>query len=102
MVPYLSERENAVEHISSICLRLFDTWCASKSVTPLIYLLRCWPLGNSDPISIRRLGATLRELRKRHPEALDGDALRVLHELADCVDELLANSSTLAATAANS
>jgi hypothetical protein len=103
MVPYLSERENEVEHISSICLRLFDTWCERKSVTPLVYLLRCWPLENSDPKSIRRLGETLRELRKRHPKALDGEVLRVLHELADCVDELLANySPTLAKTAANS
>lgn len=90
MIPYLSGRENEVEYINSICLRLFDTWCEKRSVTPLGYLLHCWPLLDSKPQAIRRLGDTLRELRKSHPEALDRDASHALRELADCVDEILA------------
>jgi hypothetical protein len=59
MIPYLSERENAVEHIHTICLRLFDSWCENRNVIPLAYLMHCWPLINSGPISIRRLADTM-------------------------------------------
>ncbi|RDK00994.1 hypothetical protein [Paraburkholderia lacunae] len=90
MIPYLSGRENEVEYINSICLNLFDTWCENRSVTPLGYLLHCWPLLDSGPRAIRRLGDTLRELRKSHPETLNVKTSQALRELADCVDEILA------------
>jgi hypothetical protein len=93
MIPYLSERENAVEQINSICMRLFDTWCEHRSVTSLAYLLHCWPLTDSEPSSIRRLGETLWELRKTHDESLGGDVVRILLDLADWVDEILLHAS---------
>jgi hypothetical protein len=93
MIPYLSERENAVEHINTICMRLFHSWCEYRSVTPLVYLLHCWPLMDSHPTTIRRLGDTLSELRKTHLETLDAEAVQVLFELADCVDEILSRAS---------
>ncbi|HEX7934107.1 MAG TPA: hypothetical protein VF573_13685 [Paraburkholderia sp.] len=89
MIPYLSERENEVEHINSICFRLFDIWCERRSITPLGYLMHCWPLVDSGPKAIRRVGETLRELRKSHPAELDGTTGAMLLELADCVDDLL-------------
>jgi len=89
MVPYLSERENAVVHINSICTRLFDTWCEQRRTTPLAYLLHCWPLMDSQPASIRRLGNTLSELRRTHLETLDAEAVRALFELADCAEDIL-------------
>jgi hypothetical protein len=93
MIPYLSERENAVEHINTICMHLFDSWCEHRSVTPLVYLLHCWPLMDSHPTTIRRLGDTLSELRKTHLEALDAETVQDLFELADCVDEVLLRAS---------
>ncbi|OUL80875.1 hypothetical protein CA601_31975 [Paraburkholderia hospita] len=39
MMAYLSERENVVEQVVSVCLRLFDTWCEK-----LAYRLPCWPV----------------------------------------------------------
>ena len=92
MIPYLSARENAVEHIHTICLRLFDSWCENRNVIPLAYLMHCWPLINSGPISIRRLADTMWELRKFHAETLDVDESGVLCDLADCIDEILGNS----------
>ncbi|WP_025596713.1 hypothetical protein [Burkholderia sp. WSM2230] len=89
MIPYLSQRENEVEHINSICFRLFDIWCERRCVTPLGYLMHCWPLVDSGPKAIRRVGETLRELRKSHHTELDSDAEAMLRELADCVDDLL-------------
>lgn len=89
MIPYLSERENAVEHVHTICLRLFDTWCENRSVIPLVYLMHCWPLINSGPIPIRRLADTMWELRKFHAETLDSNVSGVLCDLADCIDEIL-------------
>jgi hypothetical protein len=93
MIPYLSERENAVEHINTICMHLFDSWCEHRSVTPLVYLLHCWPLMDSHPTTIRRLGDTLSELRKTHLETLDAETVQDLFELADCVDEVLLRAS---------
>ncbi|MFP3567468.1 hypothetical protein [Paraburkholderia sp. SIMBA_030] len=101
MIPYLSGRENEVDHINSLCLHLFDTWCENRSVTPLGYLLHCWPLLGSEPRALRRLGDTLRELRKSHPEALDRDVSLALRELADCVDEILAHGTVPVRITAN-
>ena len=53
MIPYLSQRENEVEHINSICFRLFDIWCERRCITPLGYLMHCWPLVDSGPKAIR-------------------------------------------------
>lgn len=93
MIPYLSERENAVEQINSICMHLFDTWCEHRCVTSLAYLLHCWPLTDSEPSTIRRLGETLWELRKAHAESLSGDVVRRLLDLADWVDEILLHAA---------
>ena len=93
MIPHLSERENAVERINTICMRLFDLWCEHRSVTPLTYLLHCWPLMDSEPASIRRLRETLSELRKTHLDAISAGATHELFELADCADEILFQAS---------
>jgi hypothetical protein len=93
MIPHLSERENAVERINSVCMRLFDLWCEHRSVTPLTYLLHCWPLMDSQPASIRRLRETLSELRKTHLETISAEAMQELFELADCADEILFQAS---------
>ncbi len=93
MVPYLSERENAVEHINAMCMHLFDLWCESRSVVPLTYLLKGWPLTNSDPEAIRRLGNALRDLRRHHLLDANGASFQELCELSDCVEDLLILSS---------
>src|SRR5690349_8098060 len=71
MIAYLSERENVVEQVNSLCLQLFDTWCESRSVTALAYLMHCWPLIESTPAALRRLGETMCDLRRYHPDQLD-------------------------------
>ncbi|MCP3712686.1 hypothetical protein M3I54_38245 [Paraburkholderia sp. CNPSo 3274] len=90
MMGYLSERENVVEQIDSICLRLFDAWCETRSVTSLAYLLHCWPLINSTPDALRRLGETMRDLRRNHADQIDEYDFRALCEVADLIDELAA------------
>jgi hypothetical protein len=93
MFPYLSERENSVEHINAICLHLFDRWCASRSVVPLTHLLRGWPLTNSDPEALRRLGNALRDLRRQHLYDAKDASFQELCDLSDCVEDLLVLSS---------
>jgi hypothetical protein len=89
MSPRLSERENAVEQINAICLRLFDIWCKSRSMTALTYLLHCWPLMDGRSATIRRLDKTLSELRKTKLETIDAEAAQALSELADWTGEIL-------------
>ncbi len=89
MMAYLSERENVVEQVDSLCLRLFDTWCETGSVTPLAYLLHCWPLTDSAPGALRRLGETMRDLRRHHADQLDAYGFQALCEMADLIDELV-------------
>ncbi|MEX3937709.1 hypothetical protein AB4Y32_39385 [Paraburkholderia phymatum] len=89
MMAYLSERENVVEQVDSLCLRLFDTWCETGSVTPLAYLLHCWPLTDSAPGALRRLGETIRDLRRHHADPLDAYSFHALCETADLIDELV-------------
>ncbi|MEX3788701.1 hypothetical protein FSB08_37280 [Paraburkholderia sp. JPY432] len=88
MMGYLSERENVVEQIDSICLRLFDAWCEARSVKSLAYLMHCWPLIDSTPNALKRLGETMRELRRNHAEQINEYDFRALCEVADLIDEL--------------
>ncbi|KAA1004052.1 hypothetical protein FVF58_33490 [Paraburkholderia panacisoli] len=102
MIPYLSERENSIEQVNEMCLHLFDLWCESRSVVPLTHLLRGWPLTNSEPEALRRLGNALRDLRRQHLHDAKSHWSQELCELSDCVEDLLALSSlsTWAATSA--
>ncbi|SIT37342.1 conserved hypothetical protein [Paraburkholderia ribeironis] len=93
MVPHLSGRENEIEHINVMCLQLFDRWCEARSVVPLRHLLRGWPLMNSDPESLRRLGTALRDLRREHLHDSNDASFQKVCELSDCVEELLAPAS---------
>ncbi|ASW01444.1 hypothetical protein [Paraburkholderia aromaticivorans] len=93
MVPYLSERENSIEHINAMCLRLFDQWCESRSIAPLTYLLRGWPILDSEPDTLRRLNTALREFRRQHPHDSSDASFQEVCELSDCVEDLLILSS---------
>ncbi|WP_308422863.1 hypothetical protein [Paraburkholderia caffeinilytica] len=75
-------------------MQLFDVWCESRSVVPLTYLLKGWPLTNSDPEAIRRLGNALRDLRRHHLLDANSASFQELCELSDCVEDLLVQSST--------
>lgn len=88
MIAYLSERENIVEEVNSICLHLFDAWCELRSVTPLAYLMHCWPMIDGTPQAVKRIGDTMRDLRRYHADQLERDHFRVLCEMADLLDEL--------------
>ncbi|MBC8746537.1 hypothetical protein OKW43_007246 [Paraburkholderia sp. WC7.3g] len=89
MMAYLSERENLIEQVNAICLRLFDTWCETRNVTSLAYLMHCWPLIDSTPNALRHLGETMRDLRRHHADQLDERGFRTLCEMADLIDELV-------------
>ncbi|MEX3969912.1 hypothetical protein [Paraburkholderia caribensis] len=93
MIVYLSERENLVEQVNSLCQRLFDAWCETRSVTALAYLMHCWPLSDSTPVVLRRLGETLRELRRNHADRLDGADFQALCDMADLIDKLVGRPS---------
>ncbi|MGF6779808.1 hypothetical protein P3T21_005037 [Paraburkholderia sp. GAS334] len=89
MTAHPAQYEDTVEQINSACRRLFDTWCESRSVIPLGYLLHCWPLPNGGPASVRRLADGLRELSRAHPGALGGSTWPIFCELTLCIDEIL-------------
>jgi hypothetical protein len=89
MMAYLSERENVVERVDSLCLRLFDTWCETRNVTPLAYLLHCWPLTDSAPDALRQVRETMRYLQRHHADQFDAYGFHALCEMADLIDELV-------------
>ena len=89
MIAYLSERENVVEQVNSLCLQLFDAWCETRSVTALAYLMHCWPLIDSTPMALRRLGETMGDLRRYHADQLDDDGFATLCDMGDLIDELV-------------
>jgi hypothetical protein len=89
MIPYLSERENAIEQVNVICMRLFDRWCEIRSVTPLAYLMHCWPMIDVTPIGLRRVGETMRDLRRYYSNQLDEECFLALCEIADLIDDLV-------------
>ncbi|SAL62972.1 hypothetical protein AWB74_03287 [Caballeronia arvi] len=57
-------------------------------VTPLAYLMHCWPMIDATPNALRRLGDTMRDLRRYHGEQLDKWTFQALCDMADLIDEL--------------
>jgi hypothetical protein len=92
MSSLLSEREAVQARVERACMCLFDTWCETRSVVPLTYLLHCWPLADGSARAIRRMRDTLRELQSSHPDALGASAALTLATLIRCVDEALVES----------
>ena len=85
-----------VQDVDTICMRLFDTWCESRNLTPLAYLMHCWPLSDNRAGTIRRLQESMKDLRHNHADKLDLYALSALGELARSLDELIDRAETSA------
>lgn len=81
MIPPLPAHEAAVESVNDICMRLFESWCETRAIVPLAYLMHCWPLLDICEASIRRLAETLEELEKFHPETLGEGEVQLLRRL---------------------
>ena len=94
MISGVVGRNTCVQDVNTICMRLFDTWCESRNLTPLAYLMHCWPLSDCRPHTIRRLQETMKDLRRNHADKLDPYALSVLGELASHLDELIDRAQT--------
>lgn len=82
----MRDRKAQFEEADALCLRLFDTWCETRSVMALTYLMHCWPLCNTGMERLRRLHETLKDLRNSHPDQLDPQALSLLDALFVCLD----------------
>jgi hypothetical protein len=78
----------AAEQIDEICLRLFDSWCDTRNVISLTFLLRCWPLISMDAASLRQLRHTLGELQESHGNILAEEQAQLLVELKQRIDDL--------------
>jgi hypothetical protein len=84
----LFNHKTATERIERICSRLFDTWCESRNVTSLAFLLHCWPLISVEPASLKQLSDTLGELRRSHGTALSDDQSNLLTELEERIEDM--------------
>ncbi|MGF6266130.1 MULTISPECIES: hypothetical protein [Paraburkholderia] len=94
MIADFLDRRRRLQEIDRICQRLFETWCEARSLTPLTYLLFCWPLRDTRPVAIRRLQQTLKELRRDHAEGFDAGTFVALDQLVDRLDELVDRAET--------
>jgi hypothetical protein len=88
------DSQAGVQEVNTICMRLFDAWCESRNLTPLAYLMHCWPLLDCGAGTIRRVQETMKDLRRNHADKLDLYALSVLGDLARSLDELIDRAET--------
>lgn len=65
-------REDAVvfDEIEDCCAALFDRWCETRHVVPLVYLMHVWPLPETSIHLARRVAVVLSELQRLHTESL--------------------------------
>jgi hypothetical protein len=61
------------KEIDELCIALFDRWCERRTITPLTYLLRAWPILPSALHPERAVSRALRDLARFHGEALDDE-----------------------------
>lgn len=78
----------AAEQIDALCLRLFNSWCDTRNVISLTFLLRCWPLISLDAVSLRQLCNTLGELQESHGNAFAEEQAVLLAELKQRIEDL--------------
>ncbi|AMV48354.1 hypothetical protein ATN79_47735 [Paraburkholderia caribensis] len=71
------------DELEKICLFLFDSWCETRSVLPMVYLLHAWPVLDQDEKGRRRLASALRDLARFHPEAINTDDLSRIERIAE-------------------
>jgi hypothetical protein len=84
----LFNHRSASEQIEGICLRLFDTWCETRNLTPLAFLMHCWPLISVETSSLKHLSDTLGELRRSHGAAVGDNEAGLLLELEERIEEM--------------
>ena len=84
----LFNHRTASEQIEGICLRLFDTWCETRNLTPLAFLMHCWPLITVETSSLKHLSDTLGELRRSHGAAVGDNEAGLLLELEERIEEM--------------
>ncbi|MFL9944408.1 hypothetical protein PQR68_00325 [Paraburkholderia agricolaris] len=89
MSGHSENHERVFERLNAACQHLFESWCESRSVVPLGYLLHSWPLPDKGHASVKRLADGLRELGRSDPDALGGRIWPVLCELVSCIDEIV-------------
>jgi hypothetical protein len=68
-------------------------WCEARSVLPLTYLMHCWPMCDSGPATLRRLGETMQELRRHHADQLDAYGFQTLCQMADLIEDLIGRAA---------
>lgn len=90
----MQDRKAQIEEADTLCLRLFDTWCETRSQTPLAYLMHCWPLRHTGVDRLIRLQETLKDLRAYHEDQLDSKALSMLDALFACLDVVIDRTQT--------
>jgi len=88
MISELLDKER-VEAVNTICRRLFEAWCESRSLAPLAWLMHGWPLQDLRAGTLLRLQETMKDLRRFHADKLDLYTLSMLGELARTLDELI-------------
>jgi hypothetical protein len=86
---YPGSRKEQVDEVETLCLRLFDAWCESRSLMPLTYLMHCWPMPHRCAGAIRRLHETITDLRHYHADWLDVHTSATLGELCECLGRLI-------------
>ncbi|MFP6561835.1 hypothetical protein WJ542_26540 [Paraburkholderia sp. B3] len=89
------DRKERVDEVETLCLRLFDAWCESRSLVPLTYLMHCWPMPHRCAGAMRRLYETVTDLRRYHSDWLDMQTSATLGELCECLGRLVDDASAI-------
>ena len=89
MTDYFLPRENTVERIDELCIRLFELWCEERKLVPLAYLLHCWPLTGHDAGAIKRLADAMSDLSRFQPGKLSTRESIVVREVIGSAREVV-------------
>ena len=101
MTDYFLPRENTVERIDELCIRLFELWCEERKLVPLAYLLHCWPLTGHDTVAVKRLADAMSDLCQFQTAKLSTRESTLIREIIGNAREIIGESLPRGATAAN-
>lgn len=81
MDTYTRRHMRLAAEVEQLCGALFERWCERRSVIPLTFLMRNWPIVSPSTPHFHSLSLTLEQLANCEEDAIDSDDRKLIFKI---------------------
>ncbi|WP_321813947.1 MULTISPECIES: hypothetical protein [unclassified Paraburkholderia] len=81
MDEYMRRHMRLAAELEQLCAALFERWCERRSVIPLTFLMRNWPIVSPSTPNFHSLSLSLEQLAICEDDALDLDDRKLILQI---------------------